>query len=362
MRRFLRLIFILLLILIILAVLGVGYLTIAEYRPDERETVAPLTVANPMAYRVGESLDIVSWNIGYGALGDNADFFMDGGKMVNTTDETRVQQNLAGIAGKLAEWNPDIILLQEVDRDSSRSHGINETSLIASTLTGSTGMNRSTAFANNFKAFVPYPLPPIGQVDSGLFTLTTANIASAERVALPCPFAWPIRTVNLKRCLLVTRIPLENDPHELVIVNLHLEAYDDGAGKAEQARKLAAFLKAEADKGNYVIAGGDFNQIFLEADLAGYPVIEGNWQPGRLNTEEFRGMQLQNDRRVPTCRSLIMPYAGADRSNFQYYMIDGFIVSDKIAVNSIETVQTDFVFSDHNPVRMNISLLSDVIY
>lgn len=32
----------------------------------------------------GKEISMMTWNIGYGALGDNADFFMDGGKMVNT--------------------------------------------------------------------------------------------------------------------------------------------------------------------------------------------------------------------------------------------------------------------------------------
>ena len=30
----------------------------------------------------GDSIKMMSWNIGYGALGDNADFFMDGGNHV----------------------------------------------------------------------------------------------------------------------------------------------------------------------------------------------------------------------------------------------------------------------------------------
>ena len=40
------------------------------------------------------------------------------------------------------------------------------------------------------------------------------------------------------------------------------------------------------------------------------------------------------DASVPTCRYLNRPYAGADKDTFQYYMIDGFIVSDNITVNS----------------------------
>ena len=50
---------------------------------------------------------------------------------------------------------------------------------------------------------------------------------------LPCPFSWPTRIANLKRCLLVERIPIADSDKELVLVNLHLEAYDDGEGKGK---------------------------------------------------------------------------------------------------------------------------------
>ena len=86
-------------------------------------------------------------------------------------------------------------------------------------------------------------------------------------MSLPCPFSYPIRLANLKRCLLVNRIPIEGSDKELVVINLHLEAYDDGAGKEAQTRMLAQLLREETEKGNYVIAGGDFNQTLDTVDL-----------------------------------------------------------------------------------------------
>ena len=49
---------------------------------------------------------------------------------------------------------------------------------------------------------------------------------------------------------------------EPVLVNLHLEAYDDGEGKIAQTNQLRDYIEDEYAKGNYVIAGGDFNQVF----------------------------------------------------------------------------------------------------
>ena len=182
-------------------------------------------------------------------------------------------------------------------------------------------------------------------------------MTDAERVQLPIPFSWPMRMANLKRCLLVSRIPIEDSEHELVLVNLHLEAYDDGEGKAAQTKMLADLLEAEAKKGNYVIAGGDFNQIFSTADASAYPTEEGNWEAPVIDVGQYAdGWQFLMDDSVPSCRSLYKPYVGADKQSFQYYLLDGFIVSDNIDVLSFATVDLGFVSSDHNPVRMRISL------
>ncbi|MCR5402335.1 MAG: endonuclease [Butyrivibrio sp.] len=301
----------------------------------------------------GDSYTIVTWNIGYAALGDNADFFMDGGKGVNTADRDRVEQNIRGIKEVLDKESPDFAFFQEVDRNSDRSHRINEADEIASSMAGA-----SSAFALNYKVpFVPYPVPPIGKVDGGLLTLSAYDIENAERIALPCPFKWPFRVGNLKRCLLVSRIPIEETGKELVLVNLHLEAYDSGEGKAEQTALLKTFLEQECEKGNYVIAGGDFNQTFSNLDTSKFPVFEGNWQAGIIDADSFDDyFNICMDADTASCRSLAEPYAGADKSSFQFYVIDGFLVSKNIDIESMETIDYDFKASDHNPVVLKFRL------
>ena len=71
------------------------------------------------------------------------------------------------------------------------------------------------------------------------------------------------------------------------------------------------------------------------------------------------GWQFLMDASVPSCRSLDQPYAGADREGFQYYLIDGFIVSGNVTVQSLENLDLDFACSDHNPVLMQVALGSD---
>ena len=354
--RIIKLAAIVLGIIIALTALLFLVLTIKEYRPADREKLEVEDAMNTGEMELlqkGLELSVMSWNLGYGALGDNADFFMDGGKGVYTADKQRVQKNLSEIFSVTKEHHPDIIFFQEIDRNSSRSYKIDETLQAAQEFPA-----MQQVFANNFKAmFVPFPLPPIGKVDSGLLTMSNFPMVEAERISLPCPFSWPLRIANLKRCLLVSRIKAGSEGKELVLVNLHLEAYDSGEGKEKQTRMLAQILKDEAEKGNYVIAGGDFNQIFSSEDQTLYPAQEGNWLAGQIDTDRFEGgWQFLMDETVPSCRSLNQPYAGADKEGFQYYLIDGFIVSDNVNVIECRTLDQGFTASDHNPVLLKFSL------
>ena len=352
MKKLLKVLFGIILALVLVIAAALGVFTAAEYRPAETETVTA-DHETQAVLEAGKTLTLVSWNCGYGALGDNADFFMDGGSSVYTADKDRVQQNLAGICDTLKEMDPDLVILQEVDINSARSYGTDERTVLHGAMPDGT-----EAFAYNFNAlYVPYPIPPIGHVESGLYTLSRADIREAQRISLPCPFSWPVRVVNLKRCLLVSRIPLADTGRELVVVNLHLEAYDSGEGKEAQTEKLLDLLQAEYDRGNYVIAGGDFNQRFSNIGSDAYPSYDGMWQPGLIEAEAFgEDFSLLMDNSVPTCRSLDRAYAGADLSCFQFYMIDGFIVSANIRAE-VETIDRQFACSDHNPVLLRFTLM-----
>ncbi len=351
----------LLLLCVILAGTLAAYLIVDEYKPEQEEA---LEINGHKGEQVGldKEYEIVSWNLGYGALGDNADFFMDGGKMVSSATEERVYYNLQGITEEVAELNPDFVLLQETDRKSTRSHFVDELQYLAETDVPVLG--GQNAFACNFRvAFIPYPIPPIGRVEAGLVTFSSYLTDSATRVQLPIPFTWPLRAINLKRCLMVSRLPISGSDKELVLVNLHLEAYDDGSGKKAQTDMLRDILLEEVSRGNYVIAGGDFNQIFSSVDASAYPQDPSLWAPGVIDITEFEpDFEFYTDVSVPTCRSLDRPLTTAqsrEAADFQYYIIDGFLVSSNIKVNEITTRDTAFEFADHNPVAMSFELVGN---
>ena len=352
MKKLLKAILILILIIVIAFGGFLGFLTVTEFKPAAVEQLELRTLdakADPVP---NEGLTLLSWNIGYAGLGKEQDFFMDGGSHARPGSAETVNRYLSGICESIAMQNADLVLLQEVDTDAARTYGIDET----------TALIRNTGvYAMNYSCpFVPLPLPPqapMGKVNAGLFTTTDYAITEAERIALPCPFSWPLSTANLKRCLLVSRLPVEGTDRELVLVNLHLEAYDDGEGKAAQTRQLMGLLQEEYEKGNFVIAGGDFNQAFPGStevypnnhpDLWEIPLLEEASLP--------EGFRYIFDTATPSCRLLNQPYNPADLENTQYYTIDGFIVSPNVTVDAVETLDLGFENSDHNPVFMTVNL------
>lgn len=348
MKKVIKIVLWVLLVIVILAAALIAWLSISEYKPAPVEALE-ISGTGGEAIDAEEPLEVLSWNIGYAGLGEGSDFFMDGGKDVKSADRATVEKYLAGIKDYIASDPADLIMLQEVDVNSARTYGINEAEYLA-------GAN--SVHALNYSCpFVPFPMPPMGRINSGIFTTTDYAIDSAERVALPCPFSWPVSTANLKRCLLVSYLPIEGSDKQLVLVNLHLEAYDDGEGKIAQTNQLKEFISAEYEKGNYVIAGGDFNQTF-PGSLNTYPIINPElWTPGVLDNSLLpEGWSFVYDTRVPTCRLLNQPYDPSDLEHTQHYIIDGFIISPNVELNNIESIDLGFENSDHNPVRMTVTL------
>ena len=344
-----------LLILLLVVVIGVGgllgWLTATEYKPEAVERLDFLTVPAEAAPQIpeGASLKILSWNVGYAGLGKDSDFFMDGGKDARSADAATVKKYLAGIDAVTHSGDYDLVMLQEVDTNSYRTYGINEAEALAFG-TASHAFNYSCPF-------VPVPVPPIGRVNSGLLTCSDFEVAEAERHSLPCPFSWPLRIANLKRCLLVSYLPIEGSDKQLVLVNLHLEAYDDGEGKIAQTRQLREFIDSEYQKGNYVIAGGDFNQTF-PGSLEVYPMLNPDfWTPGVLDDSLLpEGWRFAYDTTAPSCRLLNQPYDPSDLENTQYYVIDGFILSPNVELETVSTLDLAFENSDHNPVALCVKL------
>jgi len=354
MKKILKVIGILLLIIVLLAVGYFAYVFISYHRIGDME-LTPEGKGAPKMETDG-TYTMVSYNIGFGAYEPDYGFFMDGGTESWAWSEERLDKNLKNIASFLKDQKADLYNVQEVDMDSTRTYHVDEREYLKSALT-----DKSYTFAQNYDSpFLMYPITqPHGASESGLMTFSSFEIKSAERKELPIETGLT-KFLDLDRCYSKNRIATD-DGKELVLYNFHLSAYtSDGKIANEQLKLMLSDMTEEYGRGNYCIAGGDFNKDILgdSSVYFGKSDIEYTWaQPipeglleGYPNVTVVAPLDDKDP--VPTCRNADGPYHKG-----QYVLtIDGFIVSENVTVGSCEVINTEFAYSDHNPVKMSFTL------
>jgi endonuclease/exonuclease/phosphatase family metal-dependent hydrolase len=333
--------------LAILFALFVVYGTISDYRPDEKILLFEQADAPVLTDSI---FDLMIWNIGYCGLGHEMDFFYDGGEQVRS-EEATLKTNLLHVLEYTSSLDScDFFLFQEVDVKSKRSYRINQLDALVNHFEG-----YHAAFGKNYDVFfVPMPVTsPYGKVLSGIATMGRMEPLSSVRHSFPGNYAWPKGTFMLDRCFLVNRYPIAGG-RQLLVVNTHNSAYDDGTLRKGQMDYLREFLVDEYDKGNYIIAGGDWNQtpagfepefennIFDTIQLAyieeGY--LSGDWT-------------WFYDPTVPTNRRVAIPY---DPAASPTTVIDYYLLSPNILPIDIQGVNLGFIPSDHQPVLIKVKL------
>ena len=110
-----------------------------------------------------------------------------------------------------------------------------------------------------------YPFnDPIGTINAGILTLSNYKIDNAVRRSFPVTTSLIDKLFDLDRCFAVHYLPIDGSEKQLVLINLHMSAYDEGGTiRAAQLKMLNGVLAEEYAKGNYVIAGGDFNHCLI---------------------------------------------------------------------------------------------------
>ncbi len=344
----------LLIIVVVLVALSAGFLiysSLTDYQPQAVEELSNErgVQKNPV---FTTDFSFLSWNIGYCGLGREMDFFYDGGSH-SKPGEDFYQEYLNGIYNRLADYDSiDFFLLQEVDSDASRSYHTDQTALIRESLEGHTAV-----FAQNYKVgFVPLPVTrPMGEVQSGMMSCSRFVPASSQRIASPVNYSWPMKIFMLDRCFVIQRFRLAGSG-DLVIINLHNSAYDAaGALRIYELWLLRNFMLAEYESGNFVVAGGDWNQGPPKHDSLRYkkPYVRKPEVPVLENTFFPSGWTLAYDHAVPTNREVSAPYAEGSTLTST---IDFFVCSPNVEVRETRVLDDGFRYSDHQPVYMKIRL------
>lgn len=352
-----------------------------ERIPDNQELLIK-DVENESSVTIGEELSITSYNIGFGAYSQDYSFFLDEsytidgvnnvGKYGTAKSLDEVLFNTRGAISVINALNPDFAIFQEVDTDSTRSHHVNQYDMIKESFS-----SFDSSFASNFHTvFLPYPLHDMhGASNAGLVTISKFNMLKSTRKQLEIASDLS-KLFDLDRCYTVSEFTTSNNK-TLVIVNIHMSAYDDGGIRDAQLKQLNDFLASVNDDNHYVIIGGDYNH-----DIVTYnPMYDFNdenvafseykafrkpeWLQYFFNTDGtsriHNAYTVFASTNAPTNRDASVPWEkGATYAS----TIDGFIVSSNIEVVSIETIVTEngnkgvshFAYSDHDPVLLKFIL------
>lgn len=298
-----------------------------------------------------DTLKIVSWNLGYAGLGDDMDFFYDGGTSVQCSKE-RTRENLDSIISFLTKHrDADFILLQEVDFDSKRSYHMNEYDSIRNALPeffGWWGLDYVCSY-------VPIPLTdPIGSVRSGVVILSRYVPHEVIRFQYPGEFAFPARIFNLKRCLLSATFNLSGTGNMLYINNTHNSAYDtDGGMRSGEMQFLRDYLQGKPCS----ITAGDWNSNPPGYVASTAELTDAHFKPATLRSDEFTvGWNFMYDSSTPTTR---YGYETYNPSTTTSTILDFALCGTGIKPIAIKTVDLSFKSSDHNPIVLEVALVRD---
>jgi endonuclease/exonuclease/phosphatase family metal-dependent hydrolase len=203
---------------------------------------------------VPTSLKVINHNIKYG--GARLRFFWEceGERYSMTEDE--VTGHLDAIVEFINWSDPDVLILQEVDRMALRSGYIDQVQYILDR----TNLNYGV-YASQHKADF-LPTDGMGYIDFGNATLSRWPISNSERIALPLVDDYPgyYQYFYLKRHILRAQIDIPGQ-EDFWVVNTHLEAFSTDGTKKEQIDIVEGTLQAMSDEGKTWLIGGDFNAL-----------------------------------------------------------------------------------------------------
>jgi endonuclease/exonuclease/phosphatase family metal-dependent hydrolase len=195
-------------------------------------------------------IKILTYNIGY-LYGRGSE-----GPGYEHREREYYEKALKKISEEIKEWGADIVFLQEVDFEASRSHDINQALTIAKNA-GYPYVAEATSWESNY---IPFPSWPIknnfGRIISGGAILSKYPLSDHEVILLPKPLSqpWWYNFFYLHRYFQKVTVQLGNK--EFKLLNLHLEAFDK-VDRKSQVEKLVRIIKQD----NIDLVAGDFNML-----------------------------------------------------------------------------------------------------
>jgi len=208
---------------------------------------------------------VMNWNIKFG--GARIDFFFDcfGDRVLMSRRE--VVDNLEQLARAIRHFDPDLLLLQEVDLNAKRSDYVDQLQYLLDHTALSYGV-----YASQWRAdFIPSD--GLGAMDDGNAILSRWPVRDARRIALArrTDQSAAERYFYLQRNILLATVDVPG-AEPLVVVNMHADAYGKDGTKLEHIARFEAELDRLAAEGQRFVAGGDLNTLPPgSTKLSGFP-------------------------------------------------------------------------------------------
>ncbi len=226
------------------------------HSPDE----APLI-------RRGQNVTVFSWNLQFMASNECAHFFYDGGNDPWPSKE-KIMQTIEKVSKLIKKANPDIIILQELAKDSITSQYVNEFEELKKQLPTEYSSYVSAYYLKS--KFIPHP-KVLGPSYLKLYIISKYKITEATRYALPSldSFDWISRLLGqffgFKRAILEAVIPIE-DGTNFHVLNTHFSAYSQGSNTLQQQADRANGLMSNLPENDEGILAGDLNCLGRDHD------------------------------------------------------------------------------------------------
>ena len=205
----------------------------------------PAPVANPTA------LKVMAWNVKYGAC--RVDFWFDfwGDRTQLTT--TEVTDCLTKIAALIREYDPDVLITEEIEVGSKRSASVDMVRFLLENTNLRFGMYAATWDSRYV------PSEGVGRINLGNAIHSRYPIVKAERIRQADRTDQDPLTATfyLKRGVARAELDLGGG-RTVAIYGVHTEAYDQDGTKQKQIKQLYDLAKAETLPW---MMGGDFNEL-----------------------------------------------------------------------------------------------------
>lgn len=327
-------------VVVIFTVIVVNRLRCPDYADIEiRDSKQVLLPAGP-------DLSVLTWNIGYGALGKDADLYVDGGKSLRALSKPEIVIAAQEIVQIVSQTSWDLICMQEIATAGVTTHNVDVRGMIDKALP-----NRQRFFWADLKAV---SLPRVLRICHGMATYSRKMSDLCRVIDLPDANAYMLGFIKKPYVGLLNRLAISNTDKAWVIINIHLPIFNTTpATRTAHLGQLFDVAKREYEKGNYVVMAGDWNTRLCSTSfphttdpkfLTCYTDFPQDSLPA--------GWKIKVDPTTPTVRAIHAPFV---KDQIYTTVFDGFIVSPNVRVSSVKTLDMDFAHTDHQPVEGRFS-------